>query len=472
MNRAQMDHRDHRLPVRPNGFTLVELLVALAVLTILGAIALPATKTMIKEQRVSRGAGLLQSAIQEARARAIVDGGGGGLVIDRLSDRSLAGRSEAVRIRFVTSPPAYRGEPGAELPYFGRTVYTLPSGQTIAAATLWFDPYASVVLRSAQDYGQGNVPTLINEGDVISVGEAELPMRILYINRNEQGVLGPDGLPPPYAPDAAQLANDFAGVPANNQPTGTNNWTRLVLELPERNLDVRRHVGTQVTFAIQRQFRPSIAQPIDLPNGVSIDLTSSGVGRFGNQFSPMNVGIGTGVNYLDTTLPPFANPPANTSGIMDYGSVAILFNTRGEVSRAVAATGLQSVTNPSTGLVEQRPVYSDIPLLGDVFLLVTEAGQVKTDPEGQLEDSDANPLQDQADDGTTPLLNPESIWVVVRSRTGEVVSSPWINPVADGDPLIPPITGTLDDAQQQRRVQGLLSLTRSAATRQSEVASQ
>ena len=72
-----------------SGFTLVELMVALAVISLLSAIALPAVKNSLRGQKVSRSASLLKSAIEEGRARSIASGGGGGIIIDRLRCRQI-----------------------------------------------------------------------------------------------------------------------------------------------------------------------------------------------------------------------------------------------------------------------------------------------------------------------------------------------------------------------------------------------
>jgi prepilin-type N-terminal cleavage/methylation domain-containing protein len=433
----------HRL-----GFTLVELLVALAVITVLASIALPATKSMLKEQRLSRSASMLQSAIQEARARAVADGGGG-LIIDRRGTGSITDRCEANQVRFASTPPAYKGEPGAEQPFFGNfgglVPPELPPGSLV---TLWFPPEAATVERSSTDLSNGKPFSMVNVGDTVSIGDVKLPMQIYGIN----SLPNPPTLPSANPTLAQRNSDGLTNVLIPD--TDVTTWNRVILRIPEANQSFSRLLGKRVRFSIQRSPQPAIAQPITMPNGTSIDLTSSGVGSGEHQFSPFAIEE----NYRDTAMPPFGNADRS------YGPIYILFNSRGELSRVIA-----SKLSPS-GL---RP--DDIPVTGDVFLLVGEAGQVKAAPDEQLEDQDPSPLTDKAKDGTTPLLNPESVWVTLRSRSGDVISSPWTNPTTRNDTFVMPRTTTSSDpmvdqnTEQARRIRAALTLTRSAAVQMQEV---
>jgi hypothetical protein len=187
-------------------------------------------------------------------------------------------------------------------------------------------------------------------------------------------------------------------------------------------------------YTIVKFPRKTYAAPVDLPKGAAIDLTASGVGRFGTQFSPLAI---TG-NYLDETIAPFLNTP------IDYGSIYILFGSRGEISRIILG-----------GV--------DMPVTGDVHLLVGHGAAVKTSPSDQLEDNDPDPLADRSHDGKTPLLDAESIWVTIRSHSGETLTSQWVDPTDESTNLIPAQVSSPTNLTQIVRIQTVVGLTRSGA---------
>lgn len=418
-----------------SGLTLIELMVVLAVISVLAAIALPAVKNTLREQRVSRGASLLQSAIEEGRARSVLAGGGGGIIIDRVGIETIAGRCESIRVRLASTPPSYGGDVGnAKVKMGVNMAGTAPSVDiTDDIITLWFDPSASQIKRSATDIGNGTVPTLINLGDKVQVGDVGLPMTIVGIDLGTIAKRTQAGLLPSDISDAI-----------------VTSWVRVTVDRPELNMDLTRFIGQDMEFSITRTPRPVIALPIELPQGTSIDLTASGIGRFGNQFSPMAVDG----NYLDNTVAPFA------AGTRDYQSIYILFGARGEVSRVLASQ-----------LVSGIPQLAEIPITGDVHLLVGQGGEVKTDPTDLLEDNDPDPLADEARDGKAPLLDPESAWVTIKARNGDIVATPWIDPTDNVTNLIPGIAGVPTNNTREGRIQTVIGRTRTAAVESRDMGS-
>lgn len=69
------------------GFTLVELLVTLAVISALAVIVLPSVKTMLSDRRGSQAAIMVKNYLEAARSRAIASGKPVAVVLERLSSR-------------------------------------------------------------------------------------------------------------------------------------------------------------------------------------------------------------------------------------------------------------------------------------------------------------------------------------------------------------------------------------------------
>jgi len=451
-------------------FTLVEVLVALAVISILAGIALPTLKSTLRGQKVSRAASLLQAAIEEGRARSIGRGGGGGVIIDRIGSTNLAERSQSVRLRMAEAPPRYVGDTT-----FSTARLRVDDKGDLNPLNddffLLFGPQEVQMARSAQDLA-GNVPTLINPGDAIFLGDAKYPMRVAnIIDAQGQNPHAAGGLwepaplaPPPYNPPSNP-------APKYPNPLGPG-YTQVQVVPLERNVDLGRMHWADLAFSIEKQPRPAIALPVELPKGTAIDLTSSGLGRFGNEFSPMEIMAFQTLpweqgNYTKTSAPPFIDrpDPLPADNTYDFGSIWILFGSRGEVSRLFYATYDRS---------KLELILTEQPVTGDIHFLVGRAGQLKNTPAGQLEDNYDNlnedPLADERRDGTTPLLDSGSIWVTIKASTGEVLASDWIDPTDENTDLVdklatvPPAVPTVTSNRLQRtRIQDVIRRVRTAA---------
>ncbi|MGB7325766.1 MAG: prepilin-type N-terminal cleavage/methylation domain-containing protein [Rubripirellula sp.] len=408
--------------------TLVELMVALAVISVLAGIALPTVKSTIQGQKLSRAATLLQSAIEEGRARSIATGGGGGIIIDRSGIENINQRCDSTRVRFATVSPPYTGDTPGSTVKIGVANGAFVRNDVIS---IWFDPTSIQARRAVDDIlAEQADPTLtvrtkpINPGDFIQLDNGGLMLRATDVMR--------------YGTVAFR---DAAGITAAQlSDVDVVNWVWIEVERLEPQLNLRRFVGQDVSFQVNRSPRPAISMPVDLPRGTAIDLTSSGIGRFGSQFSPMFIDG----NYIDTTLAPFVGTPR------DYQSIYVLFGRRGEVARVLGGVLVG-------GVVE----LLEIPVTGDIFFLVGEGGEIK--PEDPLEDADRNPLEDAKKDGRTPLLDSSSIWVSIKARSGEVIASPWIDPTDSTSNLIGGAPTVSTNATQKKRIEDVLGRTRSAA---------
>lgn len=65
-------NNQYRQPNQNAGFTLIELVITVAIIGIIAAIAAPSMQTQIQQARIKDGANILEAAIKEARTQAII----------------------------------------------------------------------------------------------------------------------------------------------------------------------------------------------------------------------------------------------------------------------------------------------------------------------------------------------------------------------------------------------------------------
>lgn len=248
---------------RKFGFTLVEILIVLAIFSVLTAIALPVVRTLVTDQKGANASRSISAYIDGIRRRAIADGRPMGVLIERLdtsdsADSSL-GKAAAIRLRQMNAIPAYTGESSnARAVLREDTTFTAATGINSAQ----FDANDSqLIALSARliEESSGNPP--IRAGDLL-----ELP---------------------------GGLSVRIIGDPVLNT-TGTIVTVHFDLRQPEdgsfTNPSGARTFGDgqRVKYKIHRQAVRSSSQPFDLPRGLAIDLNYSGMGPSGNEFSPDN----------------------------------------------------------------------------------------------------------------------------------------------------------------------------------------
>ena len=70
--KASANNRPQKLRRSSSGFTLIELMVTIAVLAIIVSIAAPSISTQLANQRVKSTASTLENALKEAKAESII----------------------------------------------------------------------------------------------------------------------------------------------------------------------------------------------------------------------------------------------------------------------------------------------------------------------------------------------------------------------------------------------------------------
>src|SRR6056297_382207 len=412
-----------------HGLTLVELLVVIGILSLLAALTLPNVRDVIREQKFTRTAGIIQSYVAGAQAKAIGEGRRYGVVIERASADSAIGRAHSVRLSYAYGPPLYTGDVAG-----ARAVVT-------NLGNLAFDPADAPTLLAARDQVAQNMPNpVIGPGDTIGIGLVPFYFEVTGL-----------------IPLTGQNLGSF-GMPAN-----PGQWTVAVFTGPVRAQILAQYTaGTQLPFRIVRKPTPSMTAPLELPEGTAIDLVYSGIGLFGDDFSPLAIenrrrdATNTPITNRYGVLP--YNPGATlpfADGFVDYESITIMFDSQGTVNEI-------RFGNPSTaGVTDQVVVSGGFPA-SNIYLLLGKSDGVYPDAPFFVTNKDRANIADF-----------ESAWVVINRQTGQVAVSPISSFAVDAaGNILNPQTGLVVAAATdtlQNRVQAAIALTRSEAAAYSAV---
>ena len=95
---------------RRAAYTLVELLIVLAIMVLLAAVALPTVKDLLANQQIAKTARNISAFMDKARSRAIAEGQFVGIRLERLNTLDPVSRAQSIRIRELTSVPPYTGD--------------------------------------------------------------------------------------------------------------------------------------------------------------------------------------------------------------------------------------------------------------------------------------------------------------------------------------------------------------------------
>ncbi len=389
---------------RAIGFTLVELMVVLGIVTLVTALALPTMKNSLREQRISRATGLVLQYIEEARSRAIGSGRPVGVVLERSGNDGEVNRSQVTRMRICNTPPTYVGDLGGSngrLKFvadpttyqtrMGNSLYqragVIPTTTVQGLVVISLDPaQALLVAASAMTQPQAaqNPPHPIQTGDVILLGLDQIPRKILDIRAD----LGTSAENLPQRPSPS--GSPYVEIVVEHSPVG---WVPMQYS---NFAATTSNFGVEIPYSIIRQPGPSYAAPLDLSEKTVIDLLYSGIGATGTDFSPLSIEG----NYTNTSK--VFN--ANLTAPRDYMSVWLVFAADGSLQTVFRG----SVANPGAPVLP----YSTTPL-SDVYLLMGRTGQVRPDS-----------LLTADNSGIPNLLDGQAQWVKISRMSGNVSTAP------------------------------------------------
>ena len=343
-----------------SGFTLVELLIALAVIVLLTTITLPSFRSMLKDQRVSQSARVIQSMAESARARAIALGRPVALIFDRVpvdpaadTAFNLISDNTCTRLSIGEVFPPYEGDWAGSTGMLEDLRPATPDGipdtltiELAKVASLW-------------DTTTGTATGLVEAGDLLQLSDHSQTFSVTAISVT--------GTSP----------NFFVQIGFSNPPAGFGTAEPLWSTS-----------GSDVRFRLIRRPSKTLAGSIAIPRGLCVDLSESGIGRAGAEFA--------------------VGPRPTTSFADRYGPLFVVFNARGNVDgvyfrqhgTAASATEILFVSTGPTGVMH---------------FLVGRTDQVQ--PAG------AAPVSDR-DDFKSNLYDGANIWISINPFTGAIYSSP------------------------------------------------
>lgn len=380
-----------RLRSLRRAFTLVELLVAVAMMVVLLALAIPALKAVTNNRKVSEASRLVSAVLLQAQARAAQDGKPYGIWIERetrnlppnsMGDLDDTRANYATQIYFAETPPPYSGD------IVGAKATLIETGVSAGV------PFVRVRFSEAEN---GMWPFLIKPGDLIQFGGAGAYYQILT-----QPVPGSDPMPTDPYPSGTfhvDVANSNVRLPAvdNVYPYSIN-----------------------TSFNVLRQPQRSAGEPIQLPKRTVIDLDSSGLGAFGTEFQPWiypatgNAALLSGLmgeiyhpsvdqDSTDLHLDPLVGSGrvgvAAADDTPDDSPIVIMFQPSGRVDRVYR--GVPNPANPTKGAFSQVGFNVG----STIYLLL-----------GQ---------DDELEEGNN-LYNGDNVWVCIGHLTGSIRSAPVI----------------------------------------------
>jgi prepilin-type N-terminal cleavage/methylation domain-containing protein len=367
------ESRQHDRDVRQlrRGLTLVELLMVIAIIVTLAAVVLPSVKELLKDQKITQAARQVQSYFETARARAMATGRPVGVLIDRLSyvnaaaGGTLVTSSTSLRMSIVEVMPPYAGDiQGATAKLINNAT---PPGSFVNVALL---PTSTCATASA----------IVTAGDLITFGDNPIPLAITGVGSYT------DGGGVMYT--TLSLANP---PPSQVEPIWMLNGPPL--DLP---------------FKIYRKPGKALSSGVDLPRGICLDLSASGIGPTGRQFSPDVVAGDMGWTGV---------APG------DFRGIYIVFDPNGGVQRIYQGMLVGSVVQLGTYLPSST-----------IHLLLGKTDQVL--PPTLISPFDGTTILQGSDVATANLMDPENVWVSINPFTGSIYSSVVAAPAVPANPSL------------------------------------
>ena len=218
-------------------YTLVELLVVMAALTVLAAVLLPSIKSLMHDQKVAAASRMVKAHIEAAQARAIA----GNSPVAVILERDAAPVNMVMRLSIGQVFPPYEGD------LTGTTGVLGPVGGPY---------YNTLTVNVGEATLLSNSVGMFTAGDYLQLDDRQSIYSVQSVNN---GVITFEN------PSPGQEADLLASSRINNT----------------------------ARFRLYRKPTKSFLQTLTLPRGTCVDLSVSGLGPSGNQFATTATGQAT-----------------------------------------------------------------------------------------------------------------------------------------------------------------------------------
>ena len=346
---------------RTSAFTLVELLISLAVVLLLAGLTLPTFKGMLKDQRVTQSARVVQSMAESARARAIALGRPVALIFDRVAIDPTA---DPV-FNLVSDNICTRLSIGEVFPpYEGDWAGTTGALSDVAIVDGVPDTLSIELAKVSSLMDMSTTPPsptgLVDVGDLIQLGDRAQLFSITSLT-------------------VTTTPSIIVHIGFSNPPPGYSTAEPLWSTSAD-----------QVRFRMIRRPSKTLAGSVAIPRGLCVDLSESGMGVAGNEFA---VGLRPAASEADR-----------------FGPLFVVFNTRGNVDGVY----YRRHRSPPETTADEVTFVASSPT-GVMHFLVGRTEQVQ--PAGAL------PVSDR-DDFRANLYDPTNIWISINPFNGAIYSTP------------------------------------------------
>ncbi|MCG8648375.1 MAG: prepilin-type N-terminal cleavage/methylation domain-containing protein [Pirellulales bacterium] len=360
-------------------FTLVELLVALTIASVVTLISLPAIRNILKQHVSARSAEMVHQVFVNARAQAIRSNQPFGVALQRNGDTG-ENADFCRKLSFVSAPPPYRGDIST-----ARAV-KLPQPGTDPASVLRLGfpqlDYARLYFE-VDTFLNGDVKAkrrvTMRPGATLFLGEAVGPFEILNVG------LGNFPLTDSGTPVTGTIISVRSLWPSSPQTAAAtqslrfNDYARYPLDL--RGLPIE-------------SFLPGV----ELPRESAIDLSISGIGLGGVQFNSQAIRCNTSTD---------ADMPASDAG---FDRVVVMFGPSGDVQQVYL-----EAWNTATSTYDVQSQF----VSGTLYFAIGRSDGILA-PETAVTFDTADQWR-----GTLPnYASTETVWLSLRSSSGAVTLSP------------------------------------------------